>query len=643
MAEIDYQLALLLQHQFEQEAKKPKEHKSDTEFARVLQEQFQLENELDVPKNGLVYKSTKSTHNSSSCLVDPSWEVIDPTPDIHVLFLSFNDRFFWGALVTVCVSWSKRMTSCAGICSYQGRGGLCSITLSEPLLKLRPRKDLVETLLHEMIHAYLFVTNNNRDRDGHGPEFHKHMFRINKEAGTNITVYHDFHDEVRLYKQHWWRCDGPCQKWKPYFGMVRRATNRAPGPSDRWWGEHSRNCGGKFVKVQEPENYMKKSSAKENVKPKEDIRKYISPIKTVATDKGTSKPITSTITSVSSTVTTNNNNVHTINNSDSSKKIRTVIPKANNIFGFTNLSGNASSSKGKGMGTALKNSSSTIVINKKPSTASKTNSIAASPGQILSDSSTNNGSIDYSVVRNHWLNKFPSGNGVKRTASVGSQDANKIPRLNEESNSSDTIPKDEAKADCPVCLESVLLARFNEHLDNCLQQPKTRKCIICECDVFAAEFEMHVRKCSEESFDNTRRGLKKCTICEKMFPVAEYDTHVEKCLLKFYDNMEDAYCDKGDRVDCLTCGKDILRGELDAHLDDCMGLSRVFEDGNAPVEGESVDSCDNNKFNCPFCMVLVSEGEMSAHLDSCLNTPSTAPEGELNKSVLIRSLLDEDF
>ena len=36
---------------------------------------------------------------------------------------------------------------CAGLCVYEGRGGLCSIRLSEPLLKLRPRKDLVETLL----------------------------------------------------------------------------------------------------------------------------------------------------------------------------------------------------------------------------------------------------------------------------------------------------------------------------------------------------------------------------------------------------------------------------------------------------------------------------------------------------------------
>ena len=50
-----------------------------------------------------------------------------------------------------------------------------------------------------MIHAYLFVTDGNDDHDGHGPAFHEHMFRINKEAGTNISVYHNFHDEVALY------------------------------------------------------------------------------------------------------------------------------------------------------------------------------------------------------------------------------------------------------------------------------------------------------------------------------------------------------------------------------------------------------------------------------------------------------------
>jgi len=33
------------------------------------------------------------------------------------------------------------------MCCYEGSGGLCSVRLSEPLLKLRPRSDLVNTLL----------------------------------------------------------------------------------------------------------------------------------------------------------------------------------------------------------------------------------------------------------------------------------------------------------------------------------------------------------------------------------------------------------------------------------------------------------------------------------------------------------------
>ena len=70
------------------------------------------------------------------------------------------------------------MTLCAGVCSYQRRAGYCSIRLSVPLLKLRPRKDFVETLLHEMIHAYLFVTDGNDDHDGHGPAFHEHVSSI---------------------------------------------------------------------------------------------------------------------------------------------------------------------------------------------------------------------------------------------------------------------------------------------------------------------------------------------------------------------------------------------------------------------------------------------------------------------------------
>ncbi|VDL86729.1 unnamed protein product [Schistocephalus solidus] len=177
-------------------------------------------------------------------IVDPIWQNIDPTPDIRALFTQFDEQFFEKRLTSVEVRWSPRMTLCAGMCVYEGRGGLCSVRLSEPLLKFRPRSDLVETLLHEMIHAYLFITENNRDRDGHGPNFRAHMNRINKIAKTNITVYHSFHDEVNSYRVHWWQCNGICSKKPPYFGLVRRAVNRAPGPNDTWWSEHQLICSG---------------------------------------------------------------------------------------------------------------------------------------------------------------------------------------------------------------------------------------------------------------------------------------------------------------------------------------------------------------------------------------------------------------
>ncbi|KAM4693407.1 uncharacterized protein O3C94_004051 [Discoglossus pictus] len=244
----------------------------DSDYLLALQLQEQYDRQEDdtpwpVPTPANVCQALPARPTEMS-VVDPSWELLDPIPDIRALFLQFNDMFFWGKLSGVEVKWSPRMTLCAGVCSYEGRGGLCSVRLSEPLLKLRPRKDLVETLLHEMIHALLFVTHNNKDHDSHGPEFCKHMNRINGLTGAKISVYHSFHGEVDEYRKHWWLCNGPCQKRKPYFGYVKRAMNRAPSSLDPWWSEHQRTCGGTFVKVKEPENYSKKGKRKgASVKP----------------------------------------------------------------------------------------------------------------------------------------------------------------------------------------------------------------------------------------------------------------------------------------------------------------------------------------------------------------------------------------
>ncbi|XP_045247735.2 DNA-dependent metalloprotease SPRTN isoform X2 [Macaca fascicularis] len=179
----------------------------DLMLALRLQEEWNLQ------------EAERDQAQESLSLVDASWELVDPTPDLQALFVQFNDQFFWGQLEAVEVKWSVRMTLCAGICSYEGKGGMCSIRLSEPLLKLRPRKDLVE-------------------------------------------VYHTFHDEVDEYRRHWWRCDGPCQHRPPYYGYVKRATNREPSAHDYWWAEHQKTCGGTYMKIKEPENYSKKGKGK---------------------------------------------------------------------------------------------------------------------------------------------------------------------------------------------------------------------------------------------------------------------------------------------------------------------------------------------------------------------------------------------
>ncbi|KAI9008175.1 SprT-like family-domain-containing protein [Gaertneriomyces semiglobifer] len=146
------------------------------------------------------------------------------------------------------------MTLCAGLCRWEA-GGYISIRMSEPLLKFRTKKDYIETLLHEMIHAYLFLVGSKKeqDRDAHGEEFLREAKRVSQAAGVNITVFHTFHDEVDHYRKHIWKCTGPCQHRPPYFGLVKRAMNRPPQKADRWWSEHERTCGGSYIKIAGPD------------------------------------------------------------------------------------------------------------------------------------------------------------------------------------------------------------------------------------------------------------------------------------------------------------------------------------------------------------------------------------------------------
>lgn len=166
----------------------------DASIAAELNKEYKQEEETTKKeKKILLLKSTLS-------IVSPDWETLDPNPDIQTLFLEFNERFFFSKLLFCTVDWTENMElgelERAGKCEYLEQYSRAHITLSAQILKRRPRKDTVETLLHEMIHAYLFMTKGTFD--GHGSEFVFHMDRINKDTGASITVQHGFVDEVGM-------------------------------------------------------------------------------------------------------------------------------------------------------------------------------------------------------------------------------------------------------------------------------------------------------------------------------------------------------------------------------------------------------------------------------------------------------------
>jgi hypothetical protein len=189
----------------------------------------------------------------------------DPFIDIHELFALYNTLYFRSLLLPrVKVSWSPRLTLCAGICELvrdPNNGNKFTrirLKLSEPLLKFRPRSDVIDTLLHEAIHAYFFVTTSWRhtrgeDGTGHGEGFLMLADAVNNHGGYGVSVFHTFHDEVDSYRTHVWECNGPCKSKAPFFGLVKRAMNRAPGKGDSWWARHIEECGGSFTKIAEPE------------------------------------------------------------------------------------------------------------------------------------------------------------------------------------------------------------------------------------------------------------------------------------------------------------------------------------------------------------------------------------------------------
>jgi len=112
-------------------------------------------------------------------------------PDIKTMFVELNDEHFGGKIPDIPVVWNKRMTTTAGYCRYKRSRVLAlmgdrqeltvtKIDLSYQLFeKLGFDIDKVKrTLIHEMVHAFLVHTYNER---GHKWRFQQMMTDITGE------------------------------------------------------------------------------------------------------------------------------------------------------------------------------------------------------------------------------------------------------------------------------------------------------------------------------------------------------------------------------------------------------------------------------------------------------------------------------
>ncbi|XP_075218187.1 DNA-dependent metalloprotease SPRTN [Lycorma delicatula] len=590
----DFLLALHLQSEFDNE---------DVLSNRASKNTSKRKSPILINDNGCL---SQKKHKPES-LIDPEWEVIDPTPDIRGLFMTFNKRFFWNALGSVEVRWSPRMYSCAGVCSYEGRSGLCSVRLSEPLLKLRPRKDLVETLLHEMIHAYLFVTQNDRDRDGHGPEFKKHMHRINNLAGTNITIYHSFHNEVKVYQKHWWRCNGPCNNRPPFFGMIKRSMNRAPGPNDFWWLNHETSCGGQFIKVRGPEPKINKSKSNQSIlmksPGKSDIRNYFN-----NNQNSKQTNIVYNVQDIKKTYGATNKTIDTLSNASV------------NVKGSLHSSKGSSAKRNISFNDLLKENNNS---NRPSNTGNYSKKTSVSKGE---DKKLGNHGV---VKKNTQNNKnFRSSGNALMNKSTGTFT---ITSKYSGNNNSDTVKKPATETFVPFSGSGNRLGSVSESCSNSMP-------VSSLLSLYPASNASTSNSCSNSN--------NKSKTSSEFSPEKYRDDFLDKTLsddeladIEFGDVI---ICstpnEKGDFVKCPVCNIKINRDDMSIHLQSCDILNSTIEnmstcstldisddedDGNIKEihNGRGFSSQENNTptLPCPCCSKYIVESGINKHLDECLS------------------------
>ena len=477
-----------------------------------------------------------------------------------------------------------------------------------------------------------------------------------------FQIYHSFHDEVRLYQNHWWRCNGPCQRRAPYFGTVRRAMNRAPGPADFWFAEHKAKCGGQFIKIKEPEkpearkkkndtkgraSTGKNTSTTPKSPEKNSILNWINKTGNNTKD-GQSKPVPKKPNQSQITNWSNNKNTNNV----LGKNIPEKTSSQTNAAGFNNIKSNSvtniqtdlkklgnTTNNVHGWGTGGPNGTSFGSSNSRFNDKNSTNSSSKSTVPLLSFSGTLGGS---GTGKSNLLDKFANtATNVSQKSNSSSQSNPRNSNLfkKPKANSSTSIIIQDITVptvNCPNCGKTVKEQKINQHLDICLQDTEQSHNNTSD--------NLNKKRKGEDNFstpnkmfknDNTASSSQvECPLCTKKILPEKFNNHLDNCLQNDFNEKEDDVVSVHDSSSssvnlhdsphlCLICDQPLDPGmSLNDHLEDCV--ASVFDDdhndsSNDVIEETRTDTKqDLDSYPCPVCMILVKQSSMNEHLDACL-------------------------
>ena len=160
-------------------------------------------------------------------------------PDLAPLFQHLNQALFDQTIPKIPVVWSTRMTRSAGLFWWKQAQSApleCGIRLSWPLLSDRPPQDLLATLTHEMIHAWvaLYLEDPNH---GHGLLFQAKMAEINRnQTDFTVTQHHSFTAEVARHTKYRWdclQCGTIYRRQRNSINLHRHRCGKCRGPLQR--------------------------------------------------------------------------------------------------------------------------------------------------------------------------------------------------------------------------------------------------------------------------------------------------------------------------------------------------------------------------------------------------------------------------